>query len=170
VVVSHYPIYYCCQGREEKSYQSPAKAILEKHGVDLVLQGHDHAYCRGQNLPAADPDSKNHPMYVVSVAGEKMNGLSTDFWADRVASNTQLYQDIAFNGDTLCFKSFTVTGDLYDHFLLVKDKNGVNRFIESAEVSGIGQRTAIPEGEEEEYSDEDLKKYRQKYPDLSNTQ
>ena len=48
VVFTHYPIYYCCQGRDKKIYQEESKIILEKYGVDLVLQGHDHTYCRGQ--------------------------------------------------------------------------------------------------------------------------
>jgi len=163
VVFSHYPVYYCCQGRDKKSYQDAGKVILEKYGVDIVLQGHDHTYCRGQNLASAETNSKNHPMYIVSVAGEKMYGLTTNFWADRVASNTQLYQNIAFNGDTLSYKSFTVAGELYDEFMLIKDKNGINRFIESVKVREIDQRTEIPEGEEEEYTDEEMQIYQQKF-------
>ncbi len=163
VVFSHYPVYYCCQGRDEKQYQDASKIILEKYGVDIVLQGHDHTYCRGQNLANAGSNSKNHPMYIVSVAGEKMYGLTTNFWADRVASNTQLYQNIAFSGDTLFYKSFTVAGELYDEFMLIKDKNGINRFIESEEVREIDQRTEIPEGEEEEYTEEEMQKYDQKF-------
>jgi hypothetical protein len=161
VVLSHYPVYYCCQGRDEKSYQGASKAILEKYGVDIVLQGHDHAYCRGQNLANASLKSGNHPVYIVSVAGEKMNGLTTDFWADRVASNTQLYQNIAFNGDTLFYKSFTVAGELYDEFMLIKNGNGINRLVESGKIVSIKQRTEIPEGEEEKYTDEEMQKYRQ---------
>src|SRR4030042_3548003 len=163
VVFSHYPIYNCCQGRDKKQYQDVSKIIFEKYGVDIVLQGHDHTYCRGQNLSNAEANSKNHPMYIVSVAGEKMYGLTTNFWADRVASNTQLYQNITFSGDTLSYESFTVAGELYDEFMLIKDKNGINLFIESDEVRGVDQRTEIPEGEEEEYTDEEMQKYQQKF-------
>jgi 3',5'-cyclic AMP phosphodiesterase CpdA len=163
VVFTHYPVYYCCQDRDKKQYQVASKTILEKYGVDIVLQGHDHTYCRGQNLTNAEVNSKNHPMYIVSVAGEKMYGLNTSFWSDRVASNTQLYQNIAFNGDTLSYKSFTVAGELYDEFLLIKNKAGINHFIESKEVRGIDQRTEIPKGEEEKYTDKEMQKYRQKF-------
>lgn len=166
VVFTHYPVYYCCQDRDKKPYQDASKIILEKYGVDLVLQGHDHTYCRGQNLLNVGTNSKNHPMYVVSVAGAKMYGLNTSFWSDRVASNTQLYQNIAFSGDTLNYKSFTVTGELYDKFMLIKNKTGINSFIESEEVRGIKQRTEIPEGEEENYTDEEIQKYRQKFSNL----
>jgi 3',5'-cyclic AMP phosphodiesterase CpdA len=163
VVLTHYPVYYCCQGRDKKEYQDAGKAILEKYGVDIVLQGHDHTYCRGQNLPNASANSTNHPMYVVSVAGEKMYGLNSSFWSDRVASNTQLYQHITFNDNTMSFKSYTVTGDLYDDFELRKNKAGINRVVVSRKVSGILQHTEIPEGEEGEYSKEEMQKYQQKF-------
>lgn len=164
VVFTHYPVYYCCQGREKKPYQDAGKIILEKHGVDIVLQGHDHTYCRGQNLPNAGVNSNNNPMYVVSVAGEKMYGLNTSFWSDRVASNTQLYQNISFSGDTLSYKSFTIAGELYDEFILIKNKTGINRVIESKKVLDIEQRTEIPEGEGENYNAEEMQKYQQKFP------
>lgn len=163
VVFTHYPVYYCCQDRDKKPYQDVSKIILEKYGVDIVLQGHDHTYCRGQNLPNAVADSRNHPMYVVSVAGPKMYGLNTSFWSDRMASNTQLYQNIAFSGDTLSFKSYTVAGDLYDDFKLIKNKSGINRVVVSKKVRGINQRTEIPEGEEESYNTEEMQKYQQKF-------
>src|SRR5690606_10086823 len=97
---------------------------------DIVLQGHDHTYCRGQNLSKTIPGSENNPMYIVSVSGPKMYGLGTNFWSDRVASNTQLYQHISINGDTLSYESYTVAGDLYDNFLLIKNEDGVNEVAE----------------------------------------
>jgi hypothetical protein len=166
VVLTHFPIYTCSQGRSDNPETSDAlRPILEKYGVDIVLQGHDHTYCRGQNLSEAGQNVKNPPMYVVSVSGGKMYGLNTGFWADRFGSNTQLYQNISFSGDTLSYKSFTVDSKLYDDFLLIKEKSGVNRLIESPEVEKIKQRVEIPEKElkKDKYTDDDLKKYRQKF-------
>ena len=163
VVFTHYPVYSCSQGRDNEKYRDAMKLVLEKHGVDIVLQGHDHTYCRGQNLPNAGANAKNYPMYVVSVAGPKMYGLNTSFWSDRVASNSQLYQNISFSGDTLSYRSFTVAGNLYDDFLLVKAKKGANRFIESKNLKKIEQRTEIPEGAKKNYTTEELLKYQQKF-------
>ncbi len=163
VVFTHYPVYSCSQGRDNEKYRDAMKAILEKFGVDLVLQGHDHTYCRGQNLPNAGTNAKNNPVYVVSVSGPKMYGLNTSFWSDRVASNTQLYQHISFSGSVLNYQSFTVAGDLYDEFQIVKNKKGENRFIESKKIGQIKQRTEIPSGAREKYNEEELKKYQQKF-------
>ena len=163
VVFTHYPVYSCSQGRSGDEYRKAIKPVLEKHGVDLVLQGHDHTYCRGQNLKEAGQNNQNSPVYVVSVAGPKMYGLNTSFWSDRMASNTQLYQQIAFNGDSLTFKSFSVDGKLYDEFQIIKDKKGKNHVLEADEVARIKERTEIPEGAVKKYSEEELRQYQQKF-------
>jgi len=163
VVFTHYPVYSCSQGRNNESYREAIKPLLEKYGVDLVLQGHDHTYCRGQNLSNAGDDPKNKPMYVVSVAGPKMYGLNASFWSDRMGSNTQLYQYISVGDHVLSYQSYTVSGDLYDEFRIVKSNKGKNRFKEPKEIAKIEQRTEIPESAKEKYTEEDLRKYRQKF-------
>jgi 3',5'-cyclic AMP phosphodiesterase CpdA len=133
VVLTHFPVYSCSRGRNYENYRNAIQPILEKHGVDIVLQGHDHTYCRGQNPEMAGKDSKNLPMYVVSVAGRKMYGLNASLWADRVASETPLYQHIEISGDTLDFRAFTVAGDLYDAFSLIKNDGAMNELVEYPE-------------------------------------
>jgi predicted phosphohydrolase len=162
VVFTHYPIYSCSHGRNNERYRNAIQPLLEKYNVDLVLTGHDHTYCRGFNTENVMVKGKNAPLYVVSVAGPKMYGLNTSFWSDRVASMTQLYQHISINSNKLEYKSFTVAGELYDHFVISKNKKGVNTFIEGPEVNAIYQRTEIPESALEKYSDEELKIYQKK--------
>ncbi len=163
IVFTHYPVYSCKQGVDNKRYRDKAKIIFEKYGVDLVLQGHDHTYCRGQYLSSAGDNSSNHTMYIVSVAGQKMYGLNSSLVSDRVASNTQLYQYITLNSNRLSYKSYTVTGELYDDFTMIKNKRGVNHITVSKELNRIEQRTKIPEGEEEEYTIDELQKFNLKY-------
>jgi 3',5'-cyclic AMP phosphodiesterase CpdA len=163
IVFTHFPVYNCSLGRDNPEYIQKVRPIYEKYGVDLVLQGHDHTYCRGQNLENAGSEAKNYPVYVVSVAGPKMYGLGTRFWSDRVGSNIQLYQHITIDNDSLVYKSFSVTGDLYDGFTLVKNRDGVNQFIEYEHLDSIQQHTDIPENMKGRYSEEDLLKYNQQY-------
>lgn len=163
VFFTHYPVYSCSQGRNNERYRNSVQPLLEKHGVDLVLAGHDHTYCRGFNPEGVKVRGKNMPLYVVSVSGPKMYGLNTSFWSDRMASMTQLYQHVSVSSEKLEFKTFTVTGELYDHFIISKNKNGVNTFVESPEVAAINQRTEIPESALEKYSEDELKLYQQKF-------
>lgn len=163
VVFTHYPIYSCSQGRNNEKYRIAVQPLLEKYSVDLVLAGHDHTYCRGFNMENIMVKAKNPPLYVVSVAGPKMYGLNTSFWSDRVASMTQLYQHISISHNKLEYQSFTVAGDLYDHFIISKNKKGINSFQEGTEVKKINLRTEIPESARARYSEEEMEKYRAKF-------
>ncbi len=163
VFFTHYPIYSCSQGRNNERYRNAIQPLLEKYNVDLVLAGHDHTYCRGFNTENIMVKGKNAPLYIVSVSGPKMYGLNTSFWSDRVASMTQLYQNISISQDKLEYQSFTVGGDLYDHFTIKKDKKGKNSFSEGSEVAKIKQRTEIPESAKDRYSPEELEKYKKKF-------
>lgn len=165
IVFTHYPIYSCSQGRNNERYRNAVQPLLEKYNVDLVLAGHDHTYCRGFNTENILVKGKNAPLYVVSVAGPKMYGLNTSFWSDRMGSLTQLYQHISLSNDKLEFKSFTVAGELYDHFIISKNEKGVNTFIESPEVASINQRTEIPENALEKYTPQELETYKAKFPE-----
>ena len=70
-------------------------------------------------------------VYVVSVSGPKMYeiGPGRD-WPTRTGQNLQLYQVIAVNGGSLRFEARTVTGQLFDAFEIIKDRNGVRRFVD----------------------------------------
>jgi hypothetical protein len=165
IVFTHYPIYSCSQGRNNERYRNAIQPLLEKYEVDMVLTGHDHTYCRGFNIENVKVKGKNAPLYVVSVSGPKMYGLNTSFWSDRVASMTQLYQHISVDSNLLEYKSFTVTGDLYDHFTITKNKKGINSFKEGSDVAKIKQRTEIPEGAIKNYNQDELEKYKTKFPE-----
>lgn len=130
VVFTHYPVYSCSAGRDNAAYRDLLRPILEKYGVDLVLQGHDHTYCRGFNEANITGDVKNPPLYVVTVAGPKMYDLKSDTWGDVTGEDIQLYQHITVDNDTIIYDSYDVTGQLFDSFRLEKDENGVNRLVE----------------------------------------
>lgn len=131
IVFTHYPIYSCSSGRNSEAYRNILRPIFEKHGVDLVLQGHDHTYCRGFNNANITGNVKNPPIYVVSVAGPKMYELNSHAWSDVRGKDTQLYQNITVNNNTLYFDSYDVTGNLFDSFRLEKDSNGINKLVEN---------------------------------------
>ena len=140
VVTFHHPIFSTKPDRDNKKLRARFRPILEKHGVDLVLQGHDHAYGRGlKNIKSAiGKGESSGTMYVVSVSGPKMYDLSDRSWMSRRARMTQMYQVVTIDGDTLNFKAYTASGDLYDEFELVKKENGVNQLIDK--IPGIPER------------------------------
>lgn len=163
IVTFHHPVYSCAHNKNYELMREEVKPILERYGVDLVLQGHVHTYCRGRYLDSVGQNCKNPPMYVVSVAGSKMYSLGTTNKHDRVASMTQLYQIIDIDLDTLTFNSYTASGELYDSFELLKTTSGKNKLVENPLIEKIHQRVELPENYSEKYTEEEREKYLEIY-------
>jgi len=140
----HHPIFSTAKDRDNAKLRSLWKPILDKYRVDLVLQGHDHTYGRTSlETPVAEPvtignvptgvnkvDAFTGTIYVVSVSGPKMYKIDPKPFMVRVAEDTQLYQVIHIDGNTLRYESRTAIGDLYDGFELSKEPGKINRLKE----------------------------------------
>ena len=133
----HHPMFSTGKDRDNRDLRAIWKPVLDKHRVDLVLQGHDHSYGRtGLETPVAAAnaatganarDTFTGTVYVVSVSGPKMYNLQRHPFMKRHAEDTQLYQIVHVNGDELAFEAYTATGDLYDAFTLTKQSGGINQ-------------------------------------------
>ncbi len=133
-VTFHHPIYSATQGLANKDLREAWKPIFDKYAVDMVLQGHNHTYARGNNIGSGVTvrDSTKGTVYVVSVSGPKQLKLRKDRWMTRGGENTQLYQIITVSGDTLHYRAMTAVGELYDAFDLVKQMGKPNKLIDRA--------------------------------------
>ncbi|RCR67761.1 purple acid phosphatase family protein [Larkinella punicea] len=163
VVTHHHPIYSTKSGRDNQEWRDKMEPLYKKYGVDLVLQGHDHTYGRGLNMPLGKsrkyPDG---PVYVVSVSGPKMYDIGLQDWMDRAASNTQLYQIVSIDGGKLAYQSFTVTGELYDSFELAKNSKGKNQLTDRSP-SLKPERLDLPTEYQKRFKPEQLEEYNRKY-------
>ncbi|PZU50767.1 MAG: hydrolase [Sphingomonas sp.] len=139
VVLFHQPIFTCARPKNTPAMYKSWKPVLERHRVDLVLQGHDHCYARltdeaGKEASASARGSGQPvgPVYMVSVAGAKMYGLNdrSATQPDRVAEDSSLFQTVDVSADRLKVRSFLNTGLLYDGFDLVRGADGRNRLEE----------------------------------------
>lgn len=132
VVTMHHPVYSPSGDRDSPTLRDGFKVLFDKYNVDVVLQGHDHTYARGgNNLPVgATVIDSTGPVYAVSVSGPKMYLSNFRPWIDRAAVETQLYQLVHVNKDTLTYEAYTTVGDLYDKFQIVKMGKGRKKFID----------------------------------------
>ncbi len=124
LVLIHQPVYSTGKTRDNPKLRDALVPVYDRHGVDLVLQGHDHSYGRTFKLRAHQrvPDDAPGTVYVVSSAGPKfypVNPQHAGLMA-RLDSGLQLYQVIAIDGDRLQYESWTVTGERFDAFTLTK--------------------------------------------------
>ena len=129
VVLIHQPIFAMRFDRDYSRLREQLAPVLRKHGVDLVLQGHDHAYGR---RPLDEGGVT--PQLVLSVVGAKqyrVGPVALDTMAP-VAEDVQLFQVLRFDGPVLRYEARTATGRLYDAFEL-RDENGSKRLVEITE-------------------------------------
>ncbi|CAM4241564.1 metallophosphoesterase family protein [Zobellia roscoffensis] len=128
----HYPIYSTAKGRDNKALRKALKPLIDEYKVDLVLQGHDHTYARGNDLNKDQGKtlvSDVGTIYAVSVSGPKMYESQDQDWMARRGEYTQLFQIITVSKNNIKYQAFTPLGGLYDSFELQKDDNGKKKLI-----------------------------------------
>jgi hypothetical protein len=149
IVVMHHPMFELVPrnvpglvdtGPERRMLFLP---IFARHGVDIALQGHDHAYGRGATYVAQSPSTTTvgdlATVFVTSSSGQKMYPLAPERWnqfaeqgavLSLTAENTPFFQVISIDGDTLHYEARTATGLLYDAFRIDKSDRGQNNVTE----------------------------------------
>lgn len=133
IVTFHHPVFSTARGRDNTELRSLWKPIFDKHRVDLVLQGHDHAYGR-MNLDTGleARDAAVGTVYVVSVSGPKMYDVEKEPYMKKTAQNTQLYQIITVRNDRIIYEARDATGEPFDAFDLVKREGQPNLIVEKS--------------------------------------
>ena len=163
IVTMHHPIYSTRYGRDNPWLRKLLQPIFEEYEVDIVLQGHDHTYGRGHNIPTGKKrKNPEGPVYVVSVSGPKMYDLGLDAWLERAASNVQLFQWIRVDEEQLRFQAYTATGELYDAFSLVRKGDNKKVFVDEAPEE-VPEQLGLPQIYRERYSEEQLEDYQLRF-------
>lgn len=140
IVTFHHPMYSSARGRDNVALRKLWKPILDRAGVDLVLQGHDHSYARtgmqlppvGENLSTGVNLMDGPTVYVVSVSGPKQYDVGERSFFDRSASGTQLYQVIHVDSNKISYEARAANGELYDAFELRKRAGQKNELVDRA--------------------------------------
>ncbi len=157
IITFHHPIYSTAPKRDNPELRALWKPVFDRHHVDLVLNGHDHAYGRSgavgvggaEDADAIPPDapqaelnvadgtrwrSDRGTVHVVSVSGPKMYAVTDEPRTAfrRTVSHMQLYQVISVAGPMLRYQARDATGVLRDAFTLRKRADGRCELIEDA--------------------------------------
>lgn len=123
ILVSHHPVFSGAKNRQNMGLQENWLPIIKKHKekIGLVLQGHDHTYARG-GFPERDINRANpsHPVFTVTVIGDKFYELDRQPWMDVAISNVSSYQYIELTRDKIIYKAYSETDHLIDQFEISK--------------------------------------------------
>ncbi len=146
IITCHHSVFSPAKGRNFQFARDHWKPLLDKYGVDLVLNGHDHTYARG-HIPVRNTDGETSgdigTMYVTSVSGpkqyriddEQMKAYATDgYQRDKAGEQTQFFQVISVEDNTLTYVAYTVLGEEYDRAVITKNfETGKKTLLQDAE-------------------------------------
>ena len=137
ILVLHHPLY-SLKGRNNLVQRWVFDGLIRKYGVDLVLQGHEHAYARMTNIDKK-LICKTTPVYTVSHCSPKNYRIQFDKRFDKFGISSRYYQTVEVKEDSLVLAAYEVYGhQLYDSLLIVKHGAG-----EKGHIIDLGQD--IPE-------------------------
>ncbi len=124
LVMFHHPVYASHPWRESPALRDAWVPVIDRHHVDLVLQGHDHAYQRTYPLLANQRvgSASEGTVYVVAVSGDKYVDQTPRWYTEVGFANVSTYQtiDILARDRRLIYRSFDATGRERDTFTIEK--------------------------------------------------
>jgi hypothetical protein len=126
-VIFHHPVYPSHPWRDSPAMRTHWVPIIDKHHVDLVLQGHDHAYLRTYPLRAHHRAEASHPgtIYLIAVSGDKFVDQPARDYIERGFTRVPTYQTIDVNAqlNQLSYRAWTEDGKIVDQFTIDKPRD-----------------------------------------------
>ena len=135
IVVLHHPLYSIRGNMNNLIQRWMFDSLIRDYGVDIVLQGHEHAYARALN---AQPSTSNFqlsisnfqfstfnfqlstPIYTISHCSPKSYRIEFDERFDKFGTGSRYYQKVQTKGDTLFLTAWDANEEtLYDSLLIV---------------------------------------------------
>ena len=122
IVVQHHPLYSIRSKNNNLIQRWMFDDLIREYGVDLVLQGHEHAYARMTNHDQ-QLQTPITPVYTVSHLSPKNYRIEFSESFDKFGSGSRYYQQIKANAQSLTITAYdAVTHELYDSLVINKDK------------------------------------------------
>ena len=124
IVVLHHPLFSII-GSNNLIQRWVFNDLIEKYNVDLVLQGHEHAYAR---MTRHESDGKAvTPVYTVSHCSPKNYYIDFGNRFDKFGISSRYYQTVDIIGDTLRMATYEVYNhSLYDSLCIIKHQQAVD--------------------------------------------
>lgn len=124
IVVLHHPLF-SLKGNNNLIQRWVFNDLIEDYGVDLVLQGHEHAY--GRMTRHTENGKATTPVYTVSHCSPKNYYIQFDDRFDKFGISSRYYQTVHISADTLTMAAYEVyKHTLYDSLRIVKSASGSN--------------------------------------------
>ena len=128
-VLHHHAQYSCSRNHgSQLDVREVLQPLIDRHEVDVVLNGHDHNYERSKPIRGfqdgtleGEVVTEGGTLYVVTGgAGAPLYGIDSDCYHTEVAEETNHYAVADVDGNTLTVEVFRLDGTLLDSFELTK--------------------------------------------------
>lgn len=130
LVMFHHPVYASHPTRENPGLRDAWVPVFDRHHVDLVLQGHDHAYLRTYPMRGNQrvASAREGTVYIVSVSGDKYYDQNPRDHTEVGFTHVSTYQTIDINAhhNQLLYRSWDESGREVDRFAIEKPASVVD--------------------------------------------
>jgi 3',5'-cyclic AMP phosphodiesterase CpdA len=126
-VMFHHPVYPSHPSRDNPMLREHWVPVFDRYHVDMVLQGHDHAYMRTYPMrggrPVATPAEGT--IYVVSVSGDKFYGQVPRDYTEVGLTRTSTYQTIEIDNveNRLNYRAWSDSAEVVDQVIITKPRS-----------------------------------------------
>ena len=127
-VMFHHAVYSSEPTQDHVTLRRTWAPIFDRYHVDLVFQGHDHAYLRTYPLRAGQRVARpaDGTIYLISVSGSKMYRQAQRSYTEIGFTNTATYSTIDLQpvvgraGGRLTYRAYDTWGRVRDQFAIEK--------------------------------------------------
>jgi len=130
-VMLHHPLYPSHPWRDIPSLRQRLVPIFDKHHVDFVLQGHDHAYQRTYPMRSHERSraASDGTIYLVAVSGDKFVDQTKRDYVEVGKSRISTYQTFEIDplSSRLTYRAWTESGTVVDELSIVKAAGSCSR-------------------------------------------
>lgn len=161
VVVLHHPLYSIKGSMNNLIQRWMFDGLIRDSGVDVVLQGHEHAYAR---MTQHDEDGvAMPPVYTVSHCSPKGYRIEFDERFDKFGWGSRYYQKVRTNQDTLFLTATDANdGTLYDSLYIVKRGSMVKLMDEGKDIPEKIEFTPAPDSKKDAAFAERIQAYKER--------
>ena len=163
IVILHHPLF-SIKGSNNLIQRWTFNDLIEEYGVDLVLQGHEHAYAR-----MTRHDGRGQavtPVYTVSHCSPKNYLIHFDDRFDKFGISSRYYQTVDITEDTLTLAAYEVYNhSLYDSLRIVKGSKAVTIEDHGRHIPEYMEFTPDPSSKKERAYAERIEEYKARHPE-----
>lgn len=109
VVMFHHPVYSVRKSRNNAVVRNAFRPLLEKYGVHLVLQGHEHGYMR--TVSDCGAAAGNHPVYIISFMSPKAYVARKEREGSKIIPETRMYQVVNYDDKNMTMTAYSLEND-----------------------------------------------------------